>query len=537
MMAIDHSSTIANGHMWLNSLVPLSIGGSGGKVRGNRYSGLRIGSQTEQYNPFLQLRCNDYTGTYASWAINPSGYFEPDGYGGYLGPQGTGCDPDIQYRAGNLFHNAGDHIWSWATPEKYYYANPLFGNNDPDNAPVENSDGYFMDLTGCQILSEDGSCEESNTEFTTLLPERRAMAESMELLEAEYSARYTALDSGNTALLLAHLADSTYSNTTLVSELGASGLLSDTVLKALCVRHPFFNDNHFTQLVLANSPVSWPVWVDVRNIAFGKLKTELQDSIAGAQLTDTLRTMEVVRRELMATNSAHEKVVNLIMDLFLDADSIPAMIHFLTDSIGTKEYSKRAVGAALSIDTLTWARAILDSLDLTTANDSAFYTYYDLALNLAEDTLTWFNLDSAQLATMWTLAASKHEVAIHAEGVLALVLDTAFARIPEPLPPPPSERLAGPENVSSSNTAHSGVRVYPNPFTSDFMVAYQLGTTETEMVLEVFDPLGRRVKRTAIRAIGSGTTSIDLGECLGLYLLRVSANGRHIHSQRIVCVK
>jgi hypothetical protein len=66
---------------------------------------------------------------------------------------------------------------------------------------------------------------------------------------------------------------------------------------------------------------------------------------------------------------------------------------------------------------------------------------------------------------------------------------------------------------------------------------YQFGTTKTEMMVEVFDPLGRSVKRTSTHTTGSGTLAIDLGECLGLYLLRISANGVPLHSQRIICVK
>jgi len=532
--------TISRGTMWASGplLDPTTTWTySGGDIRANTFKHLALGSQTEQLNPALKLRCNQYDTTQYAWAINPGSYNEPAGYGGYLGPQGTGCveENPTHYRAGNLFHDAGDHIWSWASPEKHYFA--VSGGNDPALVPVLNSTAFFMDMEPCVLGDIDNSCDGGITTFEVAKAKKADLDAAMTVLDDEYADTYDNLDDSNTSALLAHIADDQYNTSTLATELLASGFLSDTVLKAAAQRQPFFHENDFTAIVINNSPVSHPVWRTVVRYGLPEIDQTLQDSIAAAQLTDTLRTLEVLRREIMKARSDHFEVVNSIMGLYVEADSIPALIGYLVDSLATPEYRRLAVGTALSADTVQWARSILESLDLQNTNDSTFYEFHNLALSLAEDTLTWFSLDSTQLVRMWELAESPFDVAIHAQAVLALVLDIVIERTPEPLPSSHSGKMGEEEGTEARSVTAQSVRVFPNPFRNSFNVEYVLETDARELRMEVFDLMGKKVKEVVLRNVQSGTVSIDLGQCLGIYVLRIEADRRRVHQQKVVCVQ
>jgi hypothetical protein len=544
LTGIDGSGTTAWGNLsrgttWANGplLDPTTTWiGYGGNISENHFSDLAIGSQTEQWNPYLKLRCNDYTTTDFAWAINPGSSEEPAGYGGYLGPQGTGCD-EISgiYRAGNLFNDGGDHIWSWAYPEKYYAA----GGINTSTVPNINTGAPNIDLENCDFGDPDNSCSSSGgITFHGSKSKKADLDAALTALGSERSAALTGLDGGNTASMLVHIADSTYSTSTLTTDLLGPALLSDTVLKAACQRYTFFHENAFTQIIIKNSPLSYPVWKDVVEYGFPKIKVFLRDSITDAQATDSVRTLEVMRREIMAARNDHFETVNDILGLYVEADSIPALIHYLADSLATKEYKKLAVGTALSYDTISWARAILDSLELENANDSVFYEFEDLAVSLAGDTLTWFALDSGQLVRMWELAESEFDIAIHAQAVLGLVLDTVFERTPEPMIDGPFFRR---DEESTDEPVRSlavkNIKVYPNPFSNSFNVEYALEQETSELTIEVFDLVGRNVRSTKLSNVQSGKVTIDLNECLGIYLLRMMADGKQIHNQKVVCLQ
>ncbi len=247
-----------------------------------------------------------------------------------------------------------------------------------------------------------------------------------------------------------------------------------------------------------------------------------------------------IGREGAAVRSDLFETVNDILGLYVEADSIPALIHYLTDSLATKEYKKLAVGTALSYDTVSWARNILDNLVLENANDSIFYEFNDLAVSLAEDTLTWFDLNGAQITRMWELAESPFDIAIHAQAVLGLVLDTIFERTPEPFPFEPSGKL-GEEETSEGERAVAAreavVRVYPNPFSNTFNVQYELANEAGEVRFEVFDLTGRSLLLETVNGVQSGVRSLNLGPCKGFYLLRVVADGRTVKSEKLVCIE
>jgi len=237
------------------------------------------------------------------------------------------------------------------------------------------------------------------------------------------------------------------------------------------------------------------------------------------------------------------RAISDLLHSYVDRDSIPdsthITIHWLADSLIGKEWRMLAVGTALSIDTLTWARSILDNIDLENGEDTAFYELHDLFITLREDTLTWFDMNSTQRSLITGIAEGSTLMRGYAETVLTLLGDTFLTRIPEHYEPPSAKMGEEEEDTPTPpvRAVEERLIVYPNPFTNSFHVDYLLNEEAQEIMVEVFDLVGRSVKTVQERNVRSGRLTVDLGECIGIYVLRVVADGRQVHQQKVVCLR
>jgi hypothetical protein len=126
----------------------------------------------------------------------------------------------------------------------------------------------------------------------------------------------------------------------------------------------------------------------------------------------------------------------------------------------------------------------------------------------------------------------------YAEAVLALRSDSSITRTPEPLPELPSERRGQEEvNQQLDRSATADVVVYPNPFLNDFNVNYSLNDEAETLRFEVFDMTGRRIRDTTVRNTTQGIVTVDLSPCIGLYMLRVVADGEVVHFNKLICLE
>jgi len=504
---------------------------TGGLLFDNDFTNTFIGTQVEQHNLHLQMRCNDYTGVDADWVIN----WQSEGSS--LGPQGTGCLPG-QYRAGNKFLDGGSNIWSRAVP--FYYA---YTAMETEEQPIISSFSLAVNDESCNDAPTSPTCPSASPCSGNPAPCIVAYDGEIAAREAERTALLAALDSNGTktSTLLAHIADSTYSNSTLTSELLQWSLLSDTVLKAACQRHPFFHENQILSIALNNSPVTREAWPYVVG-TFNHMKEQYADSIIAAQNTDTLRTIRVIEREKEFAETNRYRVVTEHLQSFLDKDSIPdstyMMIHYLTDSIVGRQWKQLAVGTALSLDSVSWARTLLDNIPLENEEDTAFYDLHNMAIALREDTLTWLDMNLTQRALIEGLADGETMMKGYAEAILSMLDDTILVRIPEEFVLP-SERL-GEEDVPPAPTIverTEHIKVYPNPFSNIFNVHFELANEAKEVRFEVFDLTGRRLLSETASGVQTGTRILNLGPCKGLYLLRITADGRTVNTEKLVCVE
>jgi hypothetical protein len=350
------------------------------------------------------------------------------------------------------------------------------------------------------------------------------------------------LDNGQTDSLLAHLADSTYSNSTLISELQANGLLSDSVLLAVITRNPSFSDNSFTLLIVQNAPVCHKVWKRVLEKS-ADFKQENKDTLHYAQAYNTLRTVQQIKWEKhVAENKWYDAVGNILKN-YAASDTTEEMhdtiFSFLVDTLGTKTFKKLAVGYGLEVGKVTESRTLLDSLNLLNAADSSFYNYYDLAVSLAEDTLTWFSMDSLQKAKLITIAADTiFDEHILAQSVLSLINDTTYIRTPEPMPGDTGLfKMAEqpPSTIPTEPVASNFFKVFPNPSENNFTFSYKL-TEKCNLTVIVNDLQGRIVFSKRLAETETGELNIDLSPCNGMYILYVTNTLKQIYNHKLVCI-
>lgn len=269
---------------------------------------------------------------------------------------------------------------------------------------------------------------------------------------------------------------------------------------------------------------------------------ENKDTLHYAQAYNTLGTVQQIKWEKRRAETKWYNAVGNILSKYSLADSTQEMhdtiFSFLVDTLGTKPFKKLAVGYGLEIGKFTESRTLLDSLNLVNAADSSFYNYYDLAVSLAEDTLTWFSMDSLQRENIIAIAADTiFDEHLLAQAVLSLILDTTYIRFPEPLPEDSAQyRMEPKQQLQPQEQTKNQVKVYPNPFINNFNILYNLEEEADELKIEVFDMVGRNIKQEVRRKVQNGNMIVELGQCLGVHFVRVTNGSKQLFNGKMICL-
>ncbi len=500
---------------------------AGGLVRGNIHNGTFIGNQMERNNPYLKVNCNEYTDHAASWAVNPEVQNQ------ILGPQGTGCAlTDI--RADNLFIDQSDDIWSWAQFWSYWAADAADAVPDFATSSINGTLG----ITGEPCFDRTTiNCVATGGNFGDEKSLKAELDEKYADLEDEYTDVEGDLDNGQKSTMLTHIATAAYPNSTLTTELIANSPLSDEVLTAALNRTSFSSQQKI-DFTVPNCPVSAEVWIEVDDAFAGPIPEDITD----AQVESTVRTLTAIKREGEGVISDLFLTLNNIFKLYAEADSIDGLIYYMKDTLDYKEAHKLLVGTLLEVDSIELARTVLEGIDLEDVEEEAFYDFYDIAVTLAENEDSWFDINGIQRTIIEDLAESDYEVAINAQAVLWLVDGEVFPRTPEVIPDSAGKWDGEEPQLNQQPTPDEtnnlkNISVYPNPFNNSFNVNYILEQEANEVRVEIFDLVGRTVFTKKMGKTARGNIKIDLGECLGVYVLRVYADDRQVHKEKLICLQ
>jgi hypothetical protein len=500
-----------------------------GLIANNSFEKLKHATQTEFNNWYTRITCNAYgEGINNEWRINPVSVW------GTMHSQGTNCQNPGGIRAGNTFADPALAIDDHSNNAWKYWGS---GTANSTTVPSSNVPSIPQPCG----LTSDEPCSTGDGDGDPYLVyngQRWTAKSQLDILNPELDDAIANLDQGQTTTLLANIANSSYSNSTLYADLQSAALLSDEVLTAVWGRYPTFTQNQLFSIMIANSPVSPGMWETIVDEC-DKLSYNY-DTLAYAQAFNTVRTVQRIKWDIEAAESDWHHAAAGLMKYYATADSTEEMhdtlFAYLTDTLGTKSFKKLAMGYGLEIGRVADARAVLENLDIENAYDSSFYHYYDLAVSLAEDSLTWFGMDSTQKAKVRAIAETEFDEAYNAQAVLALIGDVEYTRTPELL----AEELNRVEEAAhlspQNELAAKQVVVYPNPFENSFNVSYTLDEEAAELKIEVYDVVGRAIKDQNIRNAQNGNLTMDLGQCLGVYFVRVSSGNKQLFNGKMICL-
>jgi len=197
------------------------------------------------------------------------------------------------------------------------------------------------------------------------------------------------------------------------------------------------------------------------------------------------------------------------------------------------------IGAYLTLDSVSFARDVLDSLVLIDRNDTLFATYTDLYLDMIEDTITWLQLDSLQLEKLESLSREESIIQNYALAARALRGDTIYHRYPQ-LEEVVSSRIANSEIQQERKLElRDDIKLYPNPNQGNFNLEIFSDQRQT-ISIDIVDITGRLILNKSCNLIENKITIQIILQSVhpGIYFLRVhNEHGVSLGTKRISYIK
>jgi parallel beta-helix repeat protein len=496
--------------------------------QGNIFNDCYLGSTALGQNDLLRIRCNisnhPSTLNYAAvWDVDLSS----------LTNQGSFSTTDVQAPAGNLFNNNKKDLRTYALlPFTYFHhiqgvtqpvqANGYLGlttSQDPINLPSN-----YDDACG-------GSCDPPFPPcFNAAIS---SQVSTIEDLEDDVDNIESAIDGGNTSFILASIIADSVNNSTLETRLINNSPLSDTALLAVISYRDSLPSTSFADIFIPNLPCSKEV--------FNSLVEILDDLDQGDE--DTIRilqgfnpnyaTITGILRNIESHELERQLLVNALVRHYVDSDSVSYAIDVL-EAESFLEAKHALVGHYLIEQNYSIASEILESLPLSTSRDSAYYELYNIYIELAEDTLTIWDLDSAQEAKVRQIAmmCPPSLAKANAQAVMYIVygepIDTCDLGS--------GLRSAQTQENNDYNVLTPAESMYlgsivPNPF-SDFTFVHCNIPKENSGILKIYDLNGNIIQSFELRE-GPSAVKISLADfSSGVYLCQLYINNLHVMQQK-----
>jgi len=543
----DDDNTKTIGTLLEGSLETDFITFNSGSAYKNHFDGLDRGTQTKHNNLIVQVNCNWYgntTGNNKDWALNP-------GQPGKLAHQGTACPINPSgtdgIRSGNTFENVvgGTSLYAFNLQDQATY----FGAGGVNDYTVPDVTGTNIAVEGnsqgCAMTVEDPSCDGLITNPHEYDLKRHAYQKEWYLKIDELDTLMAYVDSMQTQLLLDTIANGSTLDTVMRDLLVYHTPLSDTVLSAYINRTSGVTPASFQTVMLRNVPASKTVW-DLLVTEFDTYEDTWTDWIKAADTISSAQkfnpgviTATSLGREIRYHGGWAHQYAGEVAGYWIENDDMDSAKAYM-DTVGLYPMRMALLGIELSEGNWDEADSSLAKLPLATTNDTAVYDLFDIMIDLGRDTLTILDMGSTDSTRVRQIAADTTlDAHVLAQGILSILIDTVFLKMPEDIPESPSERRAAPEwdSPTESPTEASYFKAYPNPFNQQVTIAYNLKDDCSDgCFIRLTDIQGRTVYEQPI-STGSGPNSItfDLGRYeTGMYICSLYNNQRLLQTSRLI---
>jgi hypothetical protein len=366
-------------------------------------------------------------------------------------------------------------------------------------------------------------------------------AAQMQTLNQEFSAVSSMLDHGQTTNLLNYINDSIPDNA-LADTLINNSPLSDAVLSAYIAKNGI-SASSFLSAMTPNLPVS----DNVQPALLEKISTfnsDFFDAITNLQgYNPNYRTLTAIQRDINHTETDRAQTLSEVIGYYAQNDTLDtshASIDSLTALLENEhtDYTNQLLSSLyLSEGNLSAASAKLNVLPNSTDEDQAYVNLSNMLINLGTDSLSVFDMDSAQVqlvrqtATMGISCLAR----TNARAILLLVFNERYA---EEIP---GGNFARKSNTTNKPTPKAAAKerscsIYPNPASDNMELHYQLAEGETGL-LEIFSMVGSKVASYSVSSERS-MFNIAAGNFEnGLYMYRFSVSGELVKEGKLIIIR
>jgi hypothetical protein len=287
-------------------------------------------------------------------------------------------------------------------------------------------------------------------------------------------------------------------------------------------------------------PVVLTAWLDGK----GDKWPDVADTLRWAQRGNLgVTTATSLNREIRYHGGWTLQYADEVVLHYIENDEIDSAKTYM-DTVGLYTMRLALLGTELSDGNWDEADSSLVKLPLKTVNDTAVYDLFHMLSELGRDTLTILDMSSADSLRVQQIAADTTlDAAVMAKGILSVLLDTMYIGTPEEIPEAPSARYGEEEGAEEevesmmSPTEASYFKAYPNPFTNEVTIAYDLKDNCADgCLIRIVDIQGRIVLEQRI-ASGEGPNSftLDMGAYeTGIYICSLYNSQRLLQASRLV---
>ena len=319
--------------------------------------------------------------------------------------------------------------------------------------------------------------------------------------------------------------------------------LSDTVLTETINRTNSLPPGHFKQVIIPNSPVSDKVKPYLSN-KLEELPPGIANQIIDVQVINPdYRTLTTIQREIDRAKLERQLALNSIIIDTLQQDSVNAVINLL-ETENTVIANKILAGTFLSDNNLSAAQDKLNSLPGNTQEEQDWIELQNIILQMALDTNTVFETDSAQEQFIRSLAYQIPEspATSNAKSILRLVYWEDF---PIQLPPYDGSLKIAQANGGQDNTddnifdkEHKYLgKNYPDPFDNYTNIPYYVPDESKNVFIKVYNVKGNFIKKYRLNK-GNNILKINTSDwAKGIYFYCIEINGTILEYDKMVLIK
>ncbi|MFH0866469.1 MAG: PKD domain-containing protein [Bacteroidota bacterium] len=513
----------------------LSGGMIGYETYGNEFLSCNRGVYTSGDNSNLQIHCNVFTPA----LITTSPWYHFNWYIGYtLADQGNIVNPttDPYSGAGDQFYTANrKQVKSISYPFKYVYNLPAFtkpvlvgpftiGDYFANNQP-------FDPATSCVEPSGNGNSGNIN--------KLAALADSITLLENEFTQVYDNLDKGQKEFLLGAI--NSYNNSgQLKNLLIANSPLSDDVILAYINRTKQVTPGHFKEVMIPNSPVSEDVLPVLLN-KLASLPPGISMQIKAAQgYNPDFRTLTAINNEIKSVKSKRQLILNMAVSYYLEKDSLDldSAVNLL-ETENTEETNKILLSYYLSEGD---SSSVIGKMSVIPGNSDEnidILTLSGIQLNLMRSGKNEFDMDSTQVAAIREIAADCPATLAtsYAQGILSLVYGEEFSLACDTLINNNLKIINNDYSTESNSEFNYLLQNVPNPASDKTEIYYILPDDCTNAVLNIYDASGKKVNSLSLNK-NNVSIIVDASELTsGIYLYGLETDGIIIEYKKMNIVK